>query len=42
MVTQHNLLLKLLQKIKELFDEILGTWKTDTVNFELKEYAEPI
>ena len=30
-MTQRNELLKLLQKFEELFDGILGTWKTDTV-----------
>ena len=37
-----NELLKLLQKIEELFDGTLGTWKTDPVDFELKENAKPI
>ena len=40
--TQHNKLLKLLQKIEELFYETLGTWKTDPVDFELKEYAKTV
>ena len=35
--TQRNELLKLLQKSDELFDVTLGTWKTDPVDFELKE-----
>ena len=34
--TQCNELLKLLPKFEDLFDETLGTWKTDTVYFELK------
>ena len=36
-VTQHNELLKLLQKFEELFDGTLGTWKTDPLEFELKD-----
>ena len=39
---QCNELLKLLQKTEELLDGTLGTWKTDPVDFELKEYANPI
>ena len=31
---QRNELLKLLQKIEELFDGALVTWKTDPVGFE--------
>ena len=42
MMTQHNDLLKLLQKFEELFNGTLGTQKTDTVDFELKEDAKPI
>ena len=34
--TECNELLKVLQKNEELFDGILGTWKTDPVDFELK------
>ena len=41
-MTQCNELLKLLHKFEELFDGTLGTWKTDTVEFKLKEYAKPI
>ena len=41
-MTQRNKLLKLLQKFVELFDRILGTWKTNPVDFELKEDAESI
>ena len=41
-MTQHNELLKLLHKFEELFDVILGTWKTYPVYFELKEDAKPI
>ena len=35
-VTQRNKLQNVLQKFKELFYGILGTWKTDPVHFELK------
>ena len=41
-MTQRNELLQLLQKLKELFDGTLDTWKTDPVNFELKESVKPI
>ena len=41
-MTQHNDLLKLLQKFEELFDGTLGTWKTDPVDFKLKEDAKSI
>ena len=41
-MTQNNTLLKLLHKSKELFNGTLGTWKTDTVDFELKENFKPI
>ena len=41
-ITQRNEYLKLLQKFEEFFDGKLGTWKTDTVNFELQEDANPI
>ena len=41
-MTQCNELLKLLQKFEELFDGTLGTWKTDAVDFKLKEYVNPI
>ena len=34
---QHNYLLKLLNKLEDLFDGKLGTWKTDSVDSELKE-----
>ena len=40
--TQSNELLKLLQKFGELFDGTLGTWKTDPLDFELKEDTNPI
>ena len=41
-MTKCNELLKLLHIFKELFDRTLGTWKTDQVNFELKEDANII
>ena len=41
-MTQHNELLKLLQKLEELFGGTLGTWKIDPVYFELKEDVKPI
>ena len=40
--TQHNELLELLQKLEELFDGTLGTWKKYPIGFELKEDAKPI
>ena len=41
-MTKRNELLKLLHKPEELFDGTLGTWKTDPVDFELKEDAKSI
>ena len=41
-MTQRNELLKLLHKLKELFDGTLDTWKTDTVDSECKESMKPI
>ena len=41
-ITQRNELLKLLLKFEELFDGILGTWKTDPVDLDLKEDVNPI
>ena len=41
-MTQRNEPIKLLKKFDELFDGKLGTWKTDPVEFELKEDAKPI
>ena len=35
-IIKRNELLKLLQKFEELFDGILGTWKTYPLNFGLK------
>ena len=40
--TQRNELLKLLHRFEELFDERLGTWKTDPVDFRLKYDVKPI
>ena len=40
--TQRNYLPKLLQKFEELFNGILGTWKTYPVDSELKEDAKPV
>ena len=39
---QRNEFLKLLQKIEEFFNGTLVTWKTDPVDFELKEYEKLI
>ena len=41
-MTQRKELLKLLQKFEECFDGTLGIWKTDSVDFELKEDVKPI
>ena len=41
-ITQRNKLLKLLHRSEELFDEILGTWKTDPLDLELNKDAKPI
>ena len=41
-MTQHNELLKPFQKSEELFNGTLGTWKTDPLDFELKDNAKPI
>ena len=41
-MTQHNDLLKLLQKPEEIINEILGIQKTNPVEFKLKEDANPI
>ena len=41
-MTQHNELPELLQKLKECFDGKLGTWRTDPVDFGLKENSKPI
>ena len=34
--------LKVLQNFEELFGETLGTWKTDPVDFQLKDNVKPI
>ena len=41
-MTQRNNLLKLLQKLEEFFGGTLGPCKTDPVEFELKEDANPV
>ena len=41
-MTQCNEFLELIPKFEELFDGILGTWKIDPLEFELKENAKPI
>ena len=41
-IIQRNELLKLLQEFQELLDGKLGTWKTDSVDLELKNDAKPI
>ena len=41
-MTQRNELLKLSQKFEELLNGILGTWKRDPVDFELKEDMKPV
>ena len=41
-MTQRNYLLKLLHKFEDLFVETLGTCKTDTVDFELKDNVNPV
>ena len=39
---QHNELPKLLQEVEELFDGTLSTWKTDPVDFKIKENKKSI
>ena len=41
-MTQCNEFIKLLQKLEELFDGTLGTWKMDPVDFGLKEDTKTI
>ena len=41
-ITQCNTVLKSLQLFEELFDGTLGNWKTDPVDFKLKENPKPI
>ena len=36
-----NKLLELLKEFEEMFDGILGDWKTEPVSFELKKGAKP-
>ena len=38
---EREKLYKLLIKYKEIFDGSLGVWKTDEVNFEMKDDAKP-
>ena len=40
--TQRNWLIECLQKIEKLSDGTLGNWKTDPLDFELKEDSKPI
>ena len=39
---QRNELLELLQKLEDFFYGTLGNWKTDPINFELKENTKPM
>ena len=39
---RRNELNKLLQNFEDFFDGTLGTWKTDPVDFELKENTKLI
>ena len=41
-LTQRTDLLKLLEKFKEFFDGKIGNWKTDLVDFKIKEDAKPV
>ena len=41
-ITQPNDFIKLLQKVENLFDGTLGTWKTYSIEFKLKENVKPI
>ena len=41
-MTQRNELLKLLQIFEELLDGKLGTWKTDSVYYKIKEDVKSI
>ena len=41
-MTQRNDYLKLSQKLEKLFDGTLGTWKINSIYFELKEDIKPI
>ena len=41
-MTQRNRVLKLLHKFKDFLGGTIGTWKIDTVNFELKQDPKTI
>ena len=41
-ITKRNESIELLQKFEYFFNRTLGTYKTDTVYFELREDANPI
>ena len=41
-MTQHNDLLKSLQRFEELFNGRLGNWKTDPVEFKLEQDLNPV
>ena len=41
-MAQSNELLKSSNKFEEFFDGKLGTWKTDPLDFQLKDDANPI
>ena len=40
--TDRHRILHLLNKFEDLFDGTLGTWKTTTVDLELKDDAKPV
>ena len=41
-ITKRTEFLKSLHIFEELFYGTLGTWKTDSVDFKLKQYSNPI
>ena len=41
-MAQRNELINLLQKFEEFFNRKLGTWKTDTLDFGIKEDSKTI
>ncbi len=41
MIPEHDLLVNLLLKLKDLFDGTLGDWQTEPVSFRLKEGTTP-
>ena len=41
-MTQRNELLKLSQRLEDLFDGMIDTWKTDLVDFGFKKDVKPI